>query len=95
MNEVELHAQKQRGIRAKQILDDELIKKAFHDIRESIFDKIAQSSFKQQDDREDCYRMLRAIESFEGKFKQYINTGKVAEDKLNPLMKVVKRVQEI
>lgn len=95
MNEVELEGKKQRGIRARQLLDDELIKNAFCDIRENIYKKIGSSSFDQSKEREDCYHMLRAVESFEGIFRQHINTGRSAEDKLNAPEKVVKRIQEL
>ena len=95
MNEVDLQRQKQRGIRAKQLLDDELIRAAFNDIRENIYQKIGTSSFEQSDEREDCYRMLRAVETVEGQFKRHINTGRAAEEKLSFVGRVVKRVQEL
>jgi len=93
MNEVELERKKQRGIRAQQLLDDELIKGAFNDIRENIYHKIASSSFSQSDERENCYHMLRAVECFEGVFKKYIRDGRKAiEDLKKP--EPVKRVQD-
>jgi len=95
MNEVELERQKQVGIRAKQIIDDELIKGAINAIRENIYRKIGSSSFDQSKEREDCYHMLRAVESFEGEFKKMINTGRVAQEKLSLKGKAVKRVQEL
>jgi hypothetical protein len=95
MNEVELQRQKQRGIRAKQLLDDELIRAAFNDIRDNIYQGIASSSFDQSKEREDSYHMLRAVESLEGQFKRHINTGRAAEEKLSIAQRVVKRVQEL
>lgn len=95
MNEVDEHRKKQRGIRAQQLLDDELIKQAFDAIRNNVFDKFTSSSFKDQETREDCYRMLRAAESFEGMFKRYIREGRIAEEKLSFGQKVVKRIQEL
>jgi hypothetical protein len=95
MNEIELQKKKQRGIRAKQLLDDELIREAFSDIRENIYRKISSSRFDQSKEREDCYYMLRAAEAFEGRFKHLINEGKSAEDKLSVLGRVVKRIQEL
>lgn len=91
-SEFELKKEQQRGLRAKQLIDDELIKNAFSDIRTNIYRKISESSFKQKDEREDCYRMLRAIEAFEGQFKKHINTGKLAEDRLSQLMRKIKRL---
>ena len=94
MNEVELQKSKQRGIRARQLLDDELIRSAFNDIKENIYQKIGSSSFDQSKEREDCYMMLRAIDSFEGQFKKHINAGRAAEEKLSLAQRVIKRVQE-
>lgn len=95
MNEVEEERKRQRGIRAKQLLDDELIKNAFNDIRDNIFKKIGSSSFDQSKEREDCYYMLRAVESLEGLFKKHINEGRLAEEKLTLSQRVVKRIQEL
>lgn len=94
MNEVELQKQKQRGDRARQLMDDKLICGAFSDIRENIYKKISASTFDQSKEREDCYMMLRAIETFEGQFRKHINTGRAAEEKLSLTMRVIKRVQE-
>jgi len=94
MNEVELERKKQRGIRARQLLDDELIKNAFNDIRDNLYQKIASSSFDQSNERENCYHMLRAVESLEGVFKQHIQEGRISEEKLKR-PPVVKRVQEL
>ena len=90
----DLELQKQRGIKAKQLIDDELVKSAFHDIKNNLIKKITSSSFKEQDEREDCYRMLRALESVEGQFFKHIQTGKVAENKLSLAQKVVKTLRE-
>ena len=90
-----LEKDKQRGIRAEQILGDTLTKEAFDAIRVNVYKLISNSRFDQKDEREDCYRMLRAMESFEGQFKRYIEKGRLADAKLNPLQKVIKRVQEL
>jgi hypothetical protein len=95
MNEIELHQKKMRGIKAKQLLDDELIKMAINDIREGIFKQIASSAFNEKEEREDAYRMLRAVECFEGQLKRHINTGRAAEEELGFAGKIVKRIQEL
>lgn len=95
MTENELKDAKNRGIRASQLLNDPLILSAFNDIRHVLYKKIEESDFNQRDDREDCYRMLRAAEMFEGMFRRHVNTGKAAEDKLKGLKKIIRRVQEL
>lgn len=88
----DLEKQVQRGIRAKQILDDSLTKEALQAIREDIYKDIAKTGYKDVDDREYQYRILKALELFEKKFKRYMEKGTVAESKLNPLQKVVRRL---
>jgi hypothetical protein len=90
----ELEKQKQRGIRARQILDDSLTKEALQAIREDIYSDIAKTDHKQLEDRENSYRMLKTLEAFEKKFKRFMEKGTIAEAKLNPLQRVVKRIQE-
>ena len=94
-DELKLRRDEQRGIKARQILNDELVIKAFEDIKQMLYHKIEQSSFEQKEVREDCYRMLRASECFEGMFKRHINTGRAAEEKLSLMKRVVKRIQEL
>lgn len=92
MSNRDLQLKEQRAVRAEQILNDELVKSAFHDIRKSLVDKITKSAFKEQELREDCYMMLRVVDSFEGQFKRHIKEGQIAKDTL--AMKIVKRIQE-
>lgn len=95
MNEIELKDAKNRGVRAAQLLNDPLIKSALSDIRSTLYRKISESDFKQREEREDCYRMLRAAEMFEGMFQRHINAGRSAEEKLNVAQRFIKRVQEL
>lgn len=95
MSENHLKDDKNRGIRAKQLLNDPLMSKALSDIRATLYKKISESEFSQRNEREDCYMMLRAAEMFEGMLKRHINTGKAAEEKLNGFMRAVRRVQEL
>ncbi len=95
MSDIKLKADQQRGVRAGQLLNDPLIQSALSDIRSTLYRKISESDFSQSEERESCYRMLRAAEMFEGMFKRHINTGKAAEEKLSAMQKVIRRVQEL
>jgi hypothetical protein len=88
MNEIEAKNMVRRADHAERILKDPLINEAFDAIRDNIFKKISVSSFGQKDEREDLYRMLRAVESFEGQFKKYINDGKLAKNRLKELLRI-------
>lgn len=94
MNEIELEQKRRKGERTKQLLDDELIKSAFSDIRDNIYRNIASSSFDQSIDREGYYYTLKAVDLVENVFKGYIKSGSRALDQLNKPL-VVRRVQEL
>lgn len=94
IDEKKLHQASIRGKKAKALLEDELINSALVDIKDIIYKKIAASAFDEADAREDCYRMLRAAEMFEGMLRRHVNTGLAAEEKLNVMQRVVKRIQE-
>ena len=94
IDEKKLHQASMRGKKAKALLEDELIRSALDDIREIVYGKIAASAFDEKEAREDCYRMLRAAEMFEGMLKRHINTGLAAEERLSTMQRVVKRIQE-
>lgn len=94
-DELKLKRDQQAGLKARQLLEDPMINDALNAIRKNLYDKIARSDFDQSEAREDAYRMLRSVEAFEGQFKRFINTGKIAEEKLGLLGNIVKRIQEI
>lgn len=94
MNEIELEQKRRKGERTRQLLDDELIKGAFNDIRDNIYRNIASSSFDQSEDREGYYYTLKAVDLVESVFKGYIKSGARALEQLNKPL-VVKRVQEL
>lgn len=52
------------------------------EMRETVFKQIQNSNFFQKKDRENCYKMLRAIELFESRLRKRISSGAVAESKL-------------
>lgn len=52
------------------------------DMRQEVYKNIRKSNFFQKAERENCYKMLRAIDLFEGRLKKRINDGKMAKHKL-------------
>jgi hypothetical protein len=83
--EAELSEASVRGERAKQILNDKLVKGALTSMRESVYHNISTSHFKAVDEREDLYKMLQAITHFENEFKRHISGGKKARSMLDKL----------
>ena len=65
-----------KGQHASRILADPIVKQAFADIRANIYKGIEHSSFGQKNEREDAYRMLRAVTALEGELERYITKAK-------------------
>lgn len=78
----ELKEQTKKGARAEQLLKDPLIQEFLKDLRDSLYTNIRTSHFKDVDEREDLYKMLRVVDRFEGIFNTYIKTGKLAQSRL-------------
>ena len=82
----DLEAKKRRGEHAARILKDSLVNEALTGMRETIYHNIRTSHFKDAEEREELYRMLKATDAFERQFKDAINGGKKAESKLKELL---------
>lgn len=77
----------QVGERAKQVLNDPMVQDAINGMREAVFHNIRTSHHSKSEEREDLYKMLRAIDEFEKQFTQKINGGKKAKTLLEKLFK--------
>lgn len=89
MNEKETKERIKRGARAKQLLDDPMIQDFLKDLRETLFNNIRTSHYRDVDDREDLYKMLRVTDEFEKLFILHINTGKLAQSRLDQMKEKV------
>lgn len=89
--EHELKAKIQRGEHAERILNDTLVKDALSSMRETVFHNIRTSNFKQVEERENLYKMLKAIDGFEEEFKRQIQGGTKARSRLQELLNKIKR----
>lgn len=87
MEERELKEKAQRGEHAKRILEDKLVQEALVGMRETVYHNIRTSHFRQVEEREDLYKMLKAIDSFERQFTDAIAGGKKARSRLKELFK--------
>lgn len=82
-NDLALDAQ--RGERAKQLLKDPMINEALTNMRETVYHNIRTSHYSKADEREDLYKMLRAIDAFENEFTRIIRGGEKAKSLLDKL----------
>lgn len=76
-----LHAQKNRGVLAKRILDDPLVQEAFEAVESDIIAMWKQINTPEE--RESYWHQYQALEHFKAKFKGWVNDGKIAGDKLS------------
>jgi hypothetical protein len=73
------------GQKAKQLLREPMIVDAINGMRESVYHNIRTSHYSRADEREDLYKMLKAIDSFELELKRRIDKGKKARSMLDKL----------
>lgn len=85
--EADLERDIQRGERARQLLNDPMLRDAIDKMRETTYHNIRTSNFKQIDEREECYKMLKAIDHFEDEFTRIVNGGKKAKSLIKKLLK--------
>ena len=76
-----------RADHAERILTDKIVQEALTGMRETVYHNIRTSHFKDTDEREDLYKMLKSIDSFERQFTDAINGGKKAKSRLKELFK--------
>jgi hypothetical protein len=87
----DLEEKVRRAEHAERILNDKLVKDALNSMKQTVFHNIETSHFKHVDEREDLYKMLRAINAFEEEFKQHIQGGKKAKSRLQEILNKLKR----
>ncbi len=87
MNQSEAEQKLREGQHAERILKDTLVKSAIDGMRETVYENIRTSHFKNVDEREDLYKMLRTIDAFEQQFQTRIRDGKKAKSILERLLK--------
>lgn len=89
MNEKETKERIKRGAKAKQLLNDPMIQEFLEELRNDLFHNIRTSHFKDVDEREELYKMLRIADRFEQMFILHINTGKLAQSRFDQMKEKV------
>ena len=83
------------GRKAQQLLDDPTLIRAFDQVEAGLYKGIAESSFEQSDEREDAYRMLRALTSLKGKLESAVRISVGIQSEQSEVERVtVKRLAE-
>ncbi len=87
VSERELNEQVQAGDAAERIMRDPTLQKALNNMRQTVYGNIRSSHYKDREDRENLYLMLKAIDGFEDELRREINGGKKAKSRLLDLFK--------
>lgn len=92
MEEQDYNLQISRGHRAAQLRKDPLLCEFIDNLRETVYENIRTSSRQSVDEREELYKMLQVIDSFEKQFKKAMDDGKLATSRLEALKNTVKGI---
>jgi hypothetical protein len=71
-----------RGHRAAQLLEDPLFVEAIAGMRDSLLEEWQKSKLGATGEREALFHLWCAIDSFEAQFREIVNGGKIALDKV-------------
>jgi hypothetical protein len=82
LNDRDLQREIDRAGHAERLLNDELLKEAIQTIRNEIIRQWVATEHKQDKDREGFWMFAKTVDNFELLLRGYIQTGKLAADKL-------------
>ena len=84
-SEQDLEARVARSADAKRLRDSSLLTEFISNLREATIKNLSSSHWKDVDEREELYKMLKVIDAFEREFKRAIDDGKIAVSLLDSL----------
>ncbi len=76
------------------ILDSYLHKEAWNVIELHLFNQFSKTKHEQRDEREALYVEMRGLQRVKKYYESILTTGKLAEDELTRLQKVVKQLKK-
>lgn len=82
----------ERANRAKALLNDDLIVEAFEMIEQNCLSDFKNSKASQKDDREDIWKMLKALHELKRHLTSVMERGKLAEHNLSLAEKIKRKV---
>jgi len=71
-----------RGVRARELLDNELVQEALTTIKSEYVKAWEASPARDAEGRERLWVMVKLVEKFKGHLEQVWDSGKIADDKL-------------
>jgi SMC interacting uncharacterized protein involved in chromosome segregation len=82
----------ERAYQVELLMNNPILKETIGHLRDSCFDQIRSSPSKEVQEREELYRTLRVIDSFENELFRQIKEGKKAKSKLDELLSTVRKI---
>lgn len=82
-----------RGKQADRLLNDPLIKEVLQGMRDALCKNLETSAWRDNEEREEIYRMLKTVTAFERELIKRVKAGKVALSYLEQLKKKVGAVK--
>lgn len=89
--EYKLHADTTRALKAKELLENELLIEAFKVMREGYLQQLKATSYLETPIRETCWLALRAVDIVEAHLTKIISDGELAKSDLKDLAQVTER----
>lgn len=80
--ELKLNEDLARGVQAERVLTNPIYQEAFVAARAKYFNQFSRSKLGDEDERNDAWRMMRAIDDVEGHLLRVMQTGDMAEKTL-------------
>jgi hypothetical protein len=90
-DEFQLHQQSAKALRAKELLENELLTEAFAGLKNGYLAQLMATNVMQADVREKCYLAMRVVDVVQDHLKTIIANGKLAESDLKELAKTAER----
>lgn len=94
MDQQELHAQQDRASKAQALLENELLSEALEAIEREILDQWVECPARDKEGKEALWQLIKTARKFRGVLQGYVQTGKLATDKLKRFEKdsVIRRL---
>ena len=81
-DEAKLRRQQERGIRAKELIENELLCEAFDKLENEIVERFKESKASEKELREDAHRSIRLLAHIRGQLEHTMVTGEAAKREL-------------
>lgn len=78
----QIEVDRSRGIRARELLDNELVQEALGTLKAEYLKAWEASPARDAEGRERLWVMVKLVEKFRGHLEQVFDAGKLADDKL-------------